>query len=211
MKKVLVFESEYWSYVPLFIDSSYFEKLLKEVDDLAVTIKQLVYNKVCDTPRKSCLFSKKENMGKANTSVFDRRVSGSYGSDNFLPTYNWKKSPTLFKIKEEIEEFFETHYDYCLLHIYRNGNDYIAYHNDKEALKTDVASVSLGATRKFRFRRLGEKSGFYKEIELKSGDVLLMHGPVGDKDGCQKKFVHSVPKQLRIKEPRINLTFRKNE
>ncbi len=93
--------------------------------------------------------------------------------------------------------------------MYRNGLDTIGWHNDKEALNTPVVSISLGATRKFRFRKIKDKEGkinkvgYEKELLLKSGDCLFM------KDSCQKIYKHCVPTEKTVKAPRINLTFRK--
>ena len=92
-----------------------------------------------------------------------------------------------------------------MTHIYRNGTDYIGYHNDREAINTPVISISfapLGVTRKFRFRKIEEKSGWIKEFHSGHGDLLIM------KAGCQKKYKHSVPVEKTIVYPRINLTFR---
>ena len=38
-------------------------------------------------------------------------------------------------------------FDYCLVNLYRDGNDYINFHADNEA-KDVIASISLGATRR---------------------------------------------------------------
>jgi len=81
----------------------------------------------------------------------------------------------------------------------------ISWHNDKEALNTPVASISLGATRLFRFRDIKETKGWEYELNLKSGDLVYM------KEGCQRKYKHAVPVQKKVKDPRINLTFRQFE
>lgn len=89
----------------------------------------------------------------------------------------------------------------CLLNRYRDGKDYIAAHGDKELRgeHTTVATVSLGASRKFRFR---SKSGIHSECVLESGDLCVMYGPA-----TQRLFTHEVPKQAGVGE-RISLTYR---
>ena len=55
-------------------------------------------------------------------------------------------------IKKSVEDYTKTTFDYCLIHIYRDGHDNIGWHNDKEAMSSDknemmdsvIASVSLG-------------------------------------------------------------------
>ena len=46
--------------------------------------------------------------------------------------------------------FVGVEFDYCLVNLYRDGNDYINFHADNEA-KDIIASISLGATRKYGF------------------------------------------------------------
>lgn len=86
---------------------------------------------------------------------------------------------------------------------YLNGYNYIGKHSDSESdLHTGsfIVSVSLGAHRDFVFTH--KKTGKKISIELKPGSVLLMGGD------CQKNWSHELPKRLRVKDPRINLTFR---
>ena len=86
---------------------------------------------------------------------------------------------------------------------YNDGKQYIGYHSDDEGdLHPDafIVSVSLGAERDFVFKH--KKTGETVSVPLKSGSIVLMGGD------CQKNWKHSVPKRMRVKEPRINLTFR---
>lgn len=94
-------------------------------------------------------------------------------------------------------------FDYVLCHYYPDGNASINWHNDKEALDSDVVSVSFGSQRYFRFRLIGKTKGWIDQFELEHGDVFHMLC------GCQRKLEHCVPVQKRITEPRINLTFRR--
>ncbi len=110
----------------------------------------------------------------------------------------------LMFIKNLLENDFNCKFNYCLSHLYRNGDDKIDRHSDKEALNNPIASLSFGATRKFRFQRKGVTSGWEKEFELNGGDLLIM------KVGCQQIYEHWIPVEKKVKEPRINLTFRFN-
>lgn len=90
-----------------------------------------------------------------------------------------------------------------LLNRYKDGDDYIGKHSDDEKdLNPDafIVSVSLGATRDFIFTH--KETNEKVSIELESGSVILMGGD------CQKNWKHEIPKRKKVKDPRINLTFR---
>jgi alkylated DNA repair dioxygenase AlkB len=65
-----------------------------------------------------------------------------------------------------------------------------------------IASLSLGAERRFRVSAR-EKEAKKLVFPMKHGDLLLMGA------GFQENYSHSVPKDMKVHEPRINLTFRK--
>ena len=64
-----------------------------------------------------------------------------------------------------------------------------------------AGSVSFGGTRRFLLRQNSDHSEKWA-CELASGDVLIMKG------STQLHWTHSIPKMLRVSQPRINLTFR---
>ncbi len=93
----------------------------------------------------------------------------------------------------------------CVLcNLYRDGRDYMGWHADNEAElgpEPLIASLSLGATRRFVFKpRAGD--GERRSFELTSGSLLEMSGEV------QRHWLHQLPRALRVLQPRINLTFR---
>jgi alkylated DNA repair dioxygenase AlkB len=63
-----------------------------------------------------------------------------------------------------------------------------------------IASVSLGATRRFQMRHRTTNDRL--SLDLPSGSCLVMAGPT------QHHWLHQVPKTGRPVGPRINLTFR---
>ncbi|CAF2077343.1 unnamed protein product [Rotaria magnacalcarata] len=119
------------------------------------------------------------------------------------------------KLKTQLEKLLGAEFDYCLVNLYRDGNDYINFHADNEA-KDIVASVTLGATRKFLVRHIScfGKSHTRKrkplttpdkkeyEFLLTNGSLIVMLGDM------QQYWKHSVPKEKKVQAPRINLTFR---
>ena len=89
-----------------------------------------------------------------------------------------------------------TQFNFVLLNRYRTGADYMGWHTDDEAeMGSQIASVSLGATRRF----VVDATDGRKTIELVHGSLLTMSSNVR----------HSLPKTARPVGERINLTFRK--
>eukprot|EP01126_Amoeba_proteus_P038884 TRINITY_DN4074_c0_g2_i4.p2 TRINITY_DN4074_c0_g2~~TRINITY_DN4074_c0_g2_i4.p2 ORF type:complete len:138 (+),score=24.98 TRINITY_DN4074_c0_g2_i4:403-816(+) len=118
-------------------------------------------------------------------------------------------STSVLTIKSTIEKMFDFSFDYVLMNFYRDGRDYIAFHSDGEALpvgKEIIAGLSLGASRRFLLKKnTSDKNGPDRyEFMLNSGSLLVMAGTT------QKYWKHSVPKMLKVKEPRLSLTFRKS-
>ena len=192
MKASLEFQSEYWTYKSKLIPSFVFEPLLNIMIDYCKT--------GVNGKRFSSVFSDIHQTKNANNFIYGK-----------VPIYNWENAPTiLHEICKIIENYTQENYDYVLVHIYPSGDAGINWHNDTEAMNSSIASVSLGATRKFRLKKIGRKSGWDQEFYLNDGDLIWMHGP-DSKTGrlsCQQIYYHTVPVEKKIKNPRINLTFR---
>ena len=92
-----------------------------------------------------------------------------------------------------------------LLNLYRDGRDAMGWHADDEPEldpAAPIASLSLGASRTFRLRpRQGGAQPL--SLELSEGDLLVMDPPT------QRHWQHALPRRLRQREPRLNLTFRR--
>ena len=137
----------------------------------------------------------------------ERRLTALYGDDQNKYKYSGKSmsklpwDPVLLEIRDLFFENFGVYYDTLLLNYYRDGNDCIGMHWDKE-IKADssICSISLGASRYFDIH---SKDGNEKHrLELHSGDLFIMGRDF------HKNYKHGVPVQKRITEPRINLTYR---
>jgi len=95
-------------------------------------------------------------------------------------------------------------YNAVLCNFYRDGTDSVGLHADAEPeMGPVIASVSLGAERLFRLKARDGRIVFSQG--LPGGSLLIMAG------STQKDFRHEVPKEPRITQPRINLTFRRIE
>ncbi len=91
-------------------------------------------------------------------------------------------------------------FNQALVTRYLDGKDSIGWHADNEPeLDPMVASVSLGATRRFLMRGPGSAK---REIALTDGMLLVMGR------GVQRHWQHSIPKQANA-GPRISITFRR--
>lgn len=126
-------------------------------------------------------------------------------------TYTYSKSQKignewnnfLLFLKQEIENKTNVKYNACLLNLYYDGNDGMGWHSDdeKEIIEnSSIASLSFGANRKFSFKHKKTKQTI--SFELENGSLLEMKGET------QKNWLHSLPKTKKIKNIRINLTFR---
>jgi alkylated DNA repair dioxygenase AlkB len=73
--------------------------------------------------------------------------------------------------------------------------------NEKEIVpESSIASVSFGAARKFAFKHVATAQKI--ELMLDAGSVLDMRGPI------QQHWYHALPPSKKIKDLRVNLTFR---
>ena len=109
------------------------------------------------------------------------------------------------EVKNKLEEILHFKFNYVLLNHYRNGKDHVGWHTDGEAIadsKSTVASISLGETRKFLLKH--NQTGEVIEYDLTHGSLIVMAGKT------QRYWKHTIPKQLKITKPRMNLTFRHN-
>ena len=113
-------------------------------------------------------------------------------------------TPLLDDIRSRCEAVSGARFNSVLVNLYRDGNDGVGWHADNEAVngrEPTIASVSLGATRRFDLRHRESKETV--KVDLHSGSLLVMSGL------SQHCWVHQVAKTKQIVGPRINLTFRR--
>ena len=141
--------------------------------------------------------------------IITKRKAAWYGDRPYSYTYSnttkhalpWTKE--LLELKALTEEQTGTKFNSCLLNLYHNGNEGMAWHSDDErSLGKDstIASVSLGAERKFSLKHKESKETI--SLQLENGSLLAMKG------ATQSYWQHCLPKSKKISSPRINLTFR---
>lgn len=141
--------------------------------------------------------------------ITTKRKVAWFGSQEFEYTYSkitkkaniWTKE--LLALKEIVEKESSETYNSCLLNLYHSGDEGMAYHSDGEKmLKKNgaIASVSLGATRKFSFKH--KVNNHRVDVILEHGSLLVMRGET------QTNWLHRLPPTKKVQTPRINLTFR---
>jgi len=178
-----------------------------------IYIPQFVSKEECEELKANLLHDREK---------FQRSIFKIYGKQIQSPrkTYSYGDAGLVYKdysgdrtaegwpdfmvpLKEKIEVVSEAKYNYVLVNLYENGEDYIGYHADREkglVKGSVVASISLGAERDFCFKHIKSKN--VTKVFLQEGSLLLMKGET------QVHFKHSLPKRKRVKDYRLNLTFR---
>ena len=141
--------------------------------------------------------------------IITKRKVAWYGDTDFEYTYSkttkralpWTKE--LVELKKMIEDKTGEKFNSCLLNLYHNGDEGMAWHSDAEKeLKKNgaIGSLSLGAERKFTFKHKETKETI--SLILENGSLLVMKGTT------QSSWLHRLPPTKLISTPRINLTFR---
>ncbi|GAB3656701.1 alpha-ketoglutarate-dependent dioxygenase AlkB [Echinicola sediminis] len=138
-----------------------------------------------------------------------KRKVAWYGDRAFEYTYSnttkralpW--TDELKQLKTWVEQISGNSFNSCLLNLYHDGNEGMAWHSDGEKMLGDdpiVTSLSFGAERKFSFKH--KKTKQKVDLILENGSLLLM------REGCQKNWLHRLPPTKKVNRPRISLTFR---
>ena len=171
--------------------SNYFESfnLLEDLEQFELLQETIVlFGKEINQPRLSRLYGNKGTWYKYSGKLFEAK-----------PWFG-----VLEELALECSEICDTDFNTGLLNYYRNGLDSMGLHADDEkelGRNPLIASVSFGATRKMIFRKRDTKEKLV--IPLRHGDLLIMKGTL------QHNWKHELPKEKRIEEPRLNITFRK--
>jgi alkylated DNA repair dioxygenase AlkB len=141
--------------------------------------------------------------------ITTKRKAAWYGDSDYAYTYSnttkqalaWTNE--LLELKILAEKITGTTFNSCLLNLYHNGDEGMAWHSDDEkslGKNTTIASLSFGAERKFSLKHKLCKQTL--SVILESGSLLIM------KDTTQTNWLHSLPKTKKVTKPRVNLTFR---
>jgi alkylated DNA repair dioxygenase AlkB len=128
--------------------------------------------------------------------VDDPRLSRLYPADEPVP------HPALDDAKRALEQRYGVTFGSVGLNYYRDGNDSVAWHRDRELRELEdtlIAILSLGTRRPFLIRP--RERGPSRDFKPGAGDLLVMGGR------SQMDWEHNVPK-VRRAGPRISCSWR---
>ena len=188
-----------------------------QVNDLGVVINDanaLYENLLNELPWQSdivTLFGKTHVTTRQIVWMGDHDVSYHY-SGQTRRAIPWSKQ--MLHVKRHIEQQLSSiginvDFNSCLLNYYPSGEDGMGYHADDEkelGAQPIIASLSLGARRKFVFKHktIRQKNKPVKvELYLESGQLIVMHGDTQD------FWMHTITKTKTVTSGRTSLTFRK--
>lgn len=147
-----------------------------------------MFGRWVDSPRLSCW-------------IGDPDAHYRYSGTDFVP-HPWPAA--LRPLRERLQQACDARFNSVLANRYRDGRDGMGWHSDDEpelGAQPVIASLSLGATRRFLLRRRDDPARAF-EFALGHGDLLVMAGET------QRHYQHALPKTARPLGERINLTFR---
>ncbi|NOT88960.1 MAG: alpha-ketoglutarate-dependent dioxygenase AlkB [Lysobacter sp.] len=148
-----------------------------------------MFGREVDSPRLSCW-------------IGDPGAAYTYSRTRFDP-HPW--SPALRSIRTRLRDMLGIDFNSVLANRYRDGRDAMGWHSDDEpelGLRPVIASISLGATRRFGLKPRVE-GGRRLALDLPHGSLLVMGGDT------QTRYRHALPRTARAVGERINLTFRR--
>ena len=178
-KKIQPIITEYYELHRSFVERNKFKKLFDEI---------YPYLEI-NSSRKSCV-------------CLDHELKKTFNIYK-LPLVDW--TLTINEIKNSILTNYSNLYpiDYGLVHYYENSDSNISWHSDREALNSNIYSISIGGTRCFCLREKNTKKII--SFNLFDGDLFVM------KIGCQDKYDHCIKSINLFNSPRISITFRQIE
>ena len=147
------------------------------------------------------LFGKEVSEPRLSTWHAEADLPYTYSGVPRTP-HPWKEP--LSSLRTACEAHTGQSFNGALLNLYRTGLDAMGWHSDDEAVNGPnpvIASISLGAERRFDFRH--KQSREMISVVLPHGSLLVMSG------ACQTFWLHRIAKTTRQTEPRINVTFRR--
>ncbi|WP_201572901.1 alpha-ketoglutarate-dependent dioxygenase AlkB family protein [Psychrobacter nivimaris] len=174
------------------------------IDD-ATALYDTLLNELPWQPDIVTLFGKTHMTTRKIVWMGDKNANYQY-SGHVRQTVPWLDK--VFHVKQKIEQALVeigviANFNTCLLNYYPSGADGMGYHADDEkelGHQPVIASLSLGATRKFVFKH--KKTQDKVELYLESGQLVVMHGDT------QTFWKHTITKTKTVDTGRISLTFR---
>ncbi|CAD7735814.1 hypothetical protein LMG31886_36650 [Xanthomonas hydrangeae] len=147
------------------------------------------------------MFGRMVDSPRLSSWIGDAEASYRYSGTRFAPQ-PWLEA--LQSVRTRLQDETGQPFNSVLVNRYRSGDDAMGWHSDDEpelGAQPLIASVSLGATRRFAFKHRDD-AALKQTLELGHGDLLLMGGDT------QRHYKHALPRTVKPVGERINLTFR---
>jgi len=186
-------------------DSYYIADFLKKE-------RKEIFDKIMEEVKFKQMF----NISKENVSPIPRLVTAQSDREDFgasaiyrMPGCNEKNiettewTPTVRYVCERASEQIKQKLNHCVLTLFRDQEDSLAFHKDKLVdLKDDslILSVSFGDTRPILFSSMNGKHR--QTMVLRPGSLLA----IGPK--TNKLYMHAIPKLTDHVGPRVSLSIR---
>jgi alkylated DNA repair dioxygenase AlkB len=170
-----------------------------------------MFGREIDSPRRSCW-------------IGDSDAVYTYSRTRFEPR-PWPS--VLIPVRQRFAQALGVEFNSVLANLYRDGRDAMGWHSDNEpelGPEPVIASLSLGGTRRFAFKRKSKPksrpdrfgarvddgsdepqliASQRLSLDLSHGSLLVMSGPT------QAHYLHALPATTKPVAARINLTFRR--
>ncbi len=146
------------------------------------------------------VFSKSYPVPRLTTFLSTRNITYIYSGFKHIGS-GWPE--WFYPLLDKVRDSCGVNFNGCLINLYRDGRDRMGWHSDNEKElnhEKPIASLSLGSSRDFLFKH--KKQPIKESITLSNGDLLIMQPK------CQSDWIHSLPSRKRVKDARVNLTFR---
>lgn len=112
--------------------------------------------------------------------------------------------PEVRELTGPLSQRYGVDFDSCLVNLYRDGSDAVAWHADtvRKVMRDPlVATVSLGARRSFLLRP-ATGGPVVRRYAPGEGDLIVMGG------SCQHDWHHTVPREKSASGARMSITLR---
>jgi len=200
MKTLIDREGAHVYLIDSFLDDNLLDELLMFLKQIKFTCDIFKFgSKLIESPRKTHSFCFEPNLTYNYTQ--QTKTSTFINDENHILKKVWN---TVQQIKPN--NHYDTHkLNYVLINHYSNGKEYVGWHRDNEKSidqSSGIFSLSLGEERSFQIKEIQTKKIIFNE-PLCHNSMIIMCG-----ENMQHKYKHQVPKRLKMKNERFNLTFR---
>ncbi len=132
-----------------------------------------------------------------DSEVLEPRLVAAWGVGEPLPM-------EVAELVAPLSDRYGVDFDSCLINLYRDGSDAVAWHADsvRKVMRDPlVATVSLGARRSFLVRP-ASGGGVLRRFAPGEGDLMVMGGAM------QHDWQHTVPREKSASGARMSITLR---